>query len=105
MADGGGGEASFSGTTGLAMPFRRDAGAAPPPAPPPLANFNRKPGLGVWVSGLMVSRLADDAAIFDGVCIGVPMRVPKDGEIVGLELLFIPKPRGRILVADLGDAR
>jgi hypothetical protein len=26
--------------------------------------------LGAWVSGLMVSRLADEAAIFDGVCMG-----------------------------------
>ena len=97
------GDEGFSGTTGLAIPFRSDAGAGP--VPPPLANLNRKPGLGAWVSGLMVSRLADEAAIFDGVCIGVPMRVPNDGAIVGLELLFMPKPRGRILVADLGEAR
>ena len=68
VSTGGGGDDgddSFSGATGLAMPFKRDAGAVPlPPTPPLLANLNRKPGLGVWVSGLMVSRLADEAAIF-----------------------------------------
>ena len=51
-------------------------------------------------------RLADDAAIEEGVCMGVPaVREPWNGELKELEGLFTPKPRGLICLFHLGDAR
>jgi hypothetical protein len=52
----------------------------------------------------MVRRLAEDAAIADGILTGVPDR-PNEEETIGDDTVGVPKPRGRIFVEDFGDAR
>ena len=84
-----GGDVSLSAE--VETPFSTDAGF---PLPLLKSNLNRIPGFGV-LDSLIMRRLADEAAIEEGVCIGVPaVREPWNGELKVLEGLFTPKPRG-----------
>ena len=73
----------------------------------PVLSVSRKRifGLGVSASGLMVRRFADEAAIEAGLFIGVA-RLPNEAPMAGGAFFgVVPKPRGRIMALDFGEAR